>query len=133
MGFLGLVFVSLTLAGSAPARAQESAQTLERRIERLEKVLEQTRAELQAARAAAGDSARLAEIERKIEVLAREIEQLKLGEAAPAAAEGGEARYGVGPAASKVYGKKGVSIGGYGEFLYPNFDGERENGEPSGE
>jgi hypothetical protein len=39
----------------------------------------------------------------------------------------------VGPAASKVYGKKGVSIGGYGEFLYQNFDKERENGEPSGE
>ena len=133
MGFLGLVFVSLTLASSAPARAQEPAQTLERRIERLEKLLEQTRAELQAARAASDDSARLAEIERKIEVLAREIEQLKLGEAAPAAAEGGRPRYGVGPAASKVYGKKGVSIGGYGEFLYQSFDGENENGEPSDE
>ncbi len=131
VGLLCLVLVCSALA--APARAQEPAQTLERRIERLEKLLAHTRAELEAARSAAADPARLAEIERKIEILAREIEQLKLGEAAPAAAEGQELRYGVGPAASKVYGKKGVSIGGYGEFLYQNFDGERENGEPSGQ
>ncbi|HKF43600.1 MAG TPA: TonB-dependent receptor, partial [Thermoanaerobaculia bacterium] len=118
---------------AAPARADEPKQTLEQRIERLEKLLAETRSELEKARAAAADPARLAEIERKIEILAREIEQLKLAEAAPAAAEGKDLPYGVGPAASKVYGRKGVSIGGYGEFLYQNFDKERENGEPSGE
>ena len=131
VGFLCLVLISSALAGSAQARADEPGQTLERRVERLEKLLAETRAELQAAKAAAADPKRLAEIERQIEVLAREIEELKLGEAAPAAAEGKDLRYGVGPAASKVYGKKGVSIGGYGEFLYQNFDGKRENREPS--
>lgn len=131
VGLLCIVLVSSALVWSVPARADEPAQKLERRIERLEKLLAQTRAELEAVRSAASDPGRLAEIERKIEVLAREIEELKLGEAAPAAVEGKDLRYGVGPAASKVYGKKGVSIGGYGEFLYQNFDGKRENGKPS--
>jgi thiamine biosynthesis lipoprotein ApbE len=115
-------------------RLEEAPPILEQRIERLEKLLAETRAELEAAGAVpAGDAARLAEIERQIEILAREVEQLKLGEAAPAAAEITDLRYGVGPAASKVYGKKGVSIGGYGEFLYENFAGLRQDGEPSGQ
>jgi len=115
------------------ALADEPPQTLEQRVDRLEKLLAATRAELAAAKSAAGiDPGRLSEIERQIEILAREIEQLKLGEAAPAASEIKDLRYGVGPAASKVYGKKGVSIGGYGEFLYQNFSGSRQDGEPSG-
>jgi len=123
--------ILVQLSAASPATAQQAGPALEQRIERLEKLLAQTRAELEAARSAASDPGRLAEIERKIEVLAREIEELKLGEASPGAAESNDLRYGVGPAASKVYGKKGVSIGGYGEFLYQNFDGKRENGEPS--
>ena len=123
--------ILVQLSAASPATAQQAGSALEQRIERLEKLLAQTRAELEAARSAASDPGRLAEIERKIEVLAREIEELKLGEASPGAAESNDLRYGVGPAASKVYGKKGVSIGGYGEFLYQNFDGKRENGEPS--
>lgn len=130
---LGLAVLFGSLAIPFGALADEPPKTVEERIERLEKLLQQTRAELQAARAAAADPDRLAEIERKIEVLAREVEQLKLGEAAAAPAESGDLRYGVGPAASKVYGKKGVSIGGYGEFLYENFADEREDGQPSGE
>jgi hypothetical protein len=113
-------------------QGSESTRELEQRIERLEKLLAETRAELAAARAAAVDAKRLAEIERQIEILAREIEQLKLGEAAPPSTGAPDLRYGVGPAASKVYGKKGVSIGGYGEFVYQNFAGRREDGEPSG-
>lgn len=124
-------FAAAILLGAGPARADEPAQTLEQRIERLEKLLAQTRAELEAARAVS-DTKRLSEIERQIEILAREIEQLRVGEAAPSAAEAKDLRYGVGPAASKVYGKKGVSIGGYGEFLFQSFAGHRENGKPSG-
>jgi len=126
------LFSASFLAAPVASRADEPSPTLEQRIDRLEKLLAKTRAELEAAKAAAGDPGRLAEIERRIEVLAREIEQLKLGEAAPAAAGAEGSRYGVGPAAAKVYGKKGVSIGGYGEFLYQNFAGHREDGEPSG-
>ncbi len=123
----------LFLAAAAPpgARADEPL-TLEQRIERLEKLLQQTRAELAAARSApVADAARLAEIERQIQVLAEEIEQLKLGETAAAPATDKPGR-GVGPAAAKVYGAKpGVSIGGYGEALYQNFAGKDQSGRPS--
>lgn len=126
-----LATVFLAVFAAAPARAQGPPQTLEQRIEKLERLIAQTRAELAAARtAASADPARLAEIERKIEILATEVETLKLGEAA--APERKDFRYGIGPAAAKVYGKKGVSIGGYGEFLYENFDSTRQDGEPSG-
>lgn len=128
-----LLAASLFVSVLPRALADEPPQTLEQRVDRLEKLLAATRAELAAAKSAAGiDPGRLSEIERQIEILAREIEQLKLGEAAPAASEIKDLRYGVGPAASKVYGKKGVSIGGYGEFLYQNFSGSRQDGEPSG-
>jgi hypothetical protein len=132
-GLRGAVFAASVLMTALPVLADEPRETLEQRVEKLEKLLAETRAELAAAKAAAGaDPRRLREIERQIEVLAREIEQWKLGEVAPAASESKDVRYGVGPAASKVYGKKGVSIGGYGEFLYQNFGGSRQDGEPSG-
>ena len=127
-----LLAVSLFAAVSTRALADEQPQTLEQRVDRLEKLLAATRAELAAAKSAAGaDPQRFSEIERQIEVLALEIEQLKLGEAAPAPPDAKNLRLGVGPAASKVYGRKGVSIGGYGEFLYENFSGKRQDGEPS--
>lgn len=127
-----LLAVSLFAAVSPLALADEPPQTLEQRVDRIEKLLAATRAELAAAKSAAGvDPGRLSEIERQIEVLAREIEQSKLGEAAPAPPDAKDRRFGVGPAASKVYGRKGVSIGGYGEFLYENFSGKRQDGEPS--
>jgi len=103
------------------------------RVAEMERQLRELRQQVEAMKASAqgGD---VAEVERKIDVLTREIENLKLGEAAPAASveEGGV--HGLGPAASKVYAvKQGVSIGGYGEFLYQNFDGSLEDGTPSGE
>src|SRR5688572_14311101 len=83
-----------------------------------------------APRARAQDE-RVTELERKVEVLASELEQLRLGTAADTAGLG--SRRGLGPAASKVYGvARGVSIGGYGEMLYENFDKQREDDAPSG-
>jgi hypothetical protein len=123
-------------------------------MQRLEKLLEETRAELEALKAAstaASTDAKLVEIERKIDILAQEIESMKLGEAAagapavaaatgttpvppaPTTQEQSAQRYGLGLAASKVYGvRRGVSIGGYGEILYENFAGTRQDGTPSG-
>jgi hypothetical protein len=75
--------------------------------------------------------ARVIELERRVDVLTREIEDLKLGSVAdtmPAVA-----RMGLGRAASKVYSvTRGVSLGGYGEMLYENFDRVREDDQPSG-
>lgn len=68
------------------------------------------------------------EQDRKIEILSQEIEKLKAGkDLFPEAKEKG--RYGYGPAASKVYEiNQGVSIGGYGEFLYQRFARQNQAG-----
>ena len=66
------------------------------------------------------------EIKRRIDALAQEIERLKLGEAL---VEADQMRFGFGPAASKIYRtERGVSIGGYGEAVYYNYAGERDDG-----
>lgn len=72
------------------------------------------------------DSARVAELERRIDAVTRELERLRLGRDVVVA---DSALPGFGPAASKVYRvNQGVSLGGYGEILYENFAGVRENG-----
>ncbi len=69
--------------------------------------------------AAAPDAASNEELERRIDVLAGEIEKLRIGEAANRAEE---SVYGLGPAASKIYRvNEGLSIGGYGEVEYRNY------------
>lgn len=66
------------------------------------------------------------ELKRRIDALAQEIEQLKLGEAL---VEADQMRFGFGPAASKIYRtERGVSIGGYGEAVYYNYAGEKDDG-----
>ena len=73
----------------------------------------------------------LAELTRRVNILAEEIERLKLGRAAATA---DESQHGLGPAASKVYrAEGGVSIGGYGEMVYTNFAGKKDNGAVGGE
>ncbi len=71
------------------------------------------------------DKDRLEEVEKQIEVLAEEVERLRLG----AVAEPEYTSYtGLGPAASKVYGvEKGLSIGGYGEIVYANYQHSSKN------
>ncbi len=138
-----LVLAPLALLGAAmPLAAQEveGDQATERdRLEALEQEITELRAEIERLKRAtpqagepapAPDDGRLAELERRIEVLAEEIEKLTLGEAA-AQADRGE--FGLGPAASKVYRTgEGLSIGGYGELLYENFDSSRDDGAASG-
>jgi hypothetical protein len=117
----------LAVLAAAPAVAQST----EERVRELERKVAELAAEVEKARQAAGpESAALAELERRIELVAAELEQLKLGEAA---VEADESRHGLGPAASKVYRReRGVSVGGYGEVLYQNFAGSRDDGAPSG-
>ncbi len=84
-----------------------------------------------AAQDAAADSVDLAELLQRIEVLTLEIEELRLGTEVVAPAD--TSVLGFGPAASRVYGvSQGVSVGGYGEFIYQRFSGSREDGTPSG-
>ena len=58
---------------------------------------------------------RVAELERQLDAVAGEVERFELRDVMPVVGEG---RWGLGPAASKIYQKdQGLSIGGYGEFL----------------
>jgi len=69
------------------------------------------------------------EMERKIEILTREIEKGKMG---PGVTPAEKSHHGFGPAASKVYNiNRGVSIGGYGEMVYQNFNSKKDDGTPS--
>jgi outer membrane murein-binding lipoprotein Lpp len=73
----------------------------------------------------------LEEIRRQIDILTRQIEELRVGSEEPALAESGA--FGLGAAASKVYRtQRGVSIGGYGEMVYENYAGDRDDGVASG-
>jgi hypothetical protein len=69
-------------------------------------------------------TARLAELERQVAVLAADAERARFGDVF---VKPGESVHGMGPAASKVYNSaSGVTIGGYGEALYQQFDGEKD-------
>jgi hypothetical protein len=75
-----------------------AAQTVTERLEKLEKDHQQLK-----------------------EAYSKEIERLQFGSFVPAL---GESKFGLGPAASKVYAQdEGISIGGYGEFLYQQISG----------
>ena len=68
-----------------------------------------------------GTDERIAALEQQVQALTGELEQDRFGDVLP---ELGESVYGMGPAASKIYSKdQGLSIGGYGEVLYQNYNG----------
>ena len=74
------------------------------------------------------DAQRIQELERKVDILSHQIEAQQTGSNQPVA-EAGQSRYGLGAPASKVYSTpSGLSIGGYGEFLYQNFDKKLQDG-----
>jgi hypothetical protein len=77
------------------------------------------------------DTTAIKRLEGQVEAITQELEELKLGGDVVAKAD--TSVYGFGPAASKVYkAGQGVSIGGYGEVLYQNFAGSRQDDAPSG-
>ncbi|HEX7180527.1 MAG TPA: hypothetical protein VF756_01695 [Thermoanaerobaculia bacterium] len=128
VGVVSVAALLLCLA-AAPAVAQSNDERI-RQLEREVAALKEAIAALKSGEGQVEDGGRIAELERKLEVLAGEIEKMRIGEAAVEADEG---QHGLGPAASKIYRtERGLSIGGYGELLYQNFDGERDNGTASG-
>jgi hypothetical protein len=69
----------------------------------------------------------IADLVRRVDVLTEEVSTLRTQVAVPEEPELKSA-YGLGPAASKVYGaQRGLSIGGYGEANYINFIGDEED------
>jgi hypothetical protein len=70
-------------------------------------------------------------LERKTDILSQEVEKLRTNLAIPEEAQYKSA-YGLGPAASKVYGvAKGLSIGGYGEGSYSAKVGDKGSSKDS--
>jgi hypothetical protein len=65
----------------------------------------------------------------RIDALAAEVSRLKESLAVPET-EALRSRYGLGPAASKVYGQDGLSIGGYGEFFFGHSLGDADERKP---
>jgi uncharacterized small protein (DUF1192 family) len=118
--------LALALAEPWGARAQDMSP------EEMQKAIAALQAEVARLKADVATGDRLAEIERRVDILAAEIEKSRTGGAtdteAPPSGEPG-----LGPAASKIYGKsKGVSIGGYGEVLYDHPSSAQQDGAPSG-
>lgn len=74
---------------------------------------------------------RIEDLEKKVQVLTDEVQNAKAGyELIPSVGEG---KFGLSPAASKVYQvKKGVSLGGYGEMIYNNQARKDQSGAYSG-
>lgn len=108
---------ALTFTNTEVAGAQQNVEQLREQVEELRRELAQ-RDESDA------------ELRRQIELLTRQIEALTLGEDV---VQADTSIFGFAPAASKVYRvRQGVSIGGYGEFLYESFAEDREDGVPSG-
>ena len=119
---------AFALAAAVSAQQPDRVRELEKQVADLQRRLDQLSA-------SADESIRrqVEELRRQIDVLTREIENLKSAapEKAPEA-EGSRGSHGLGPAASKIYGvTRGVSIGGYGDAIYQNFDRKRDDGEPS--
>jgi hypothetical protein len=124
--------VVLCAASVNTLQAEELSET-QSRIRELEVRIAEIEAELKAVRDERGptEQANVAELQRRIDLLAAELEKIRLG--AAASDRPPESRYGLGPAASRVYGaRRGVSIGGYGEALFEELSTQNDAGEESG-
>ena len=109
------------------AWAQEGAVT----VEELELRVRQLESALAELRETGTTQDRLDQLAHQIGVLAAEVEDLRVGETV--VAEASISVHGLGPGASKVYRtERGVSIGGYGEWLGSFYDGKDQSGDPSG-
>lgn len=119
-----LLFLFFALASPLAAQQPDRVRELEKKVEELQQRLDRLSA-------GADEATRLQieELRRQIDVLTREIENLKSAAPEKPAPSGSRGAFGLGPAASRVYGlTRGVSVGGYGEVLYQNFDDKREDG-----
>jgi hypothetical protein len=120
---LGILLFALI---AHPVSAQNRGAALEEKIDRLQQQMLDMQKELESLRAQQQRTQEEAktkqgESERKTGILAEEFEKLKTNLTVPELTEY-KSLYGLGPAASKVYGtRRGLSIGGYAEGYYSKF------------
>ncbi len=125
------VFTTLTLL-SFSAQALDKPKTMEdmwKIIQAQQKQIDALKAKPQSSEKSSVDkpepTGEVKNLERKTDILSQEVEKLRTNLAIPDEAKYKSA-YGLGPAASKVYGvSKGLSIGGYGEANYRGIVGDK--------
>lgn len=106
-----------------PAAAAPSAE--QERLDRIEKNQEELRRQLEGLKKKSDDGSKVDEMERRQGILTEELRRLREAIVLPATKEL-KSSYGLGPAASKVYGvSRGISIGGYGEANFKNIVSDR--------
>lgn len=121
LALMGLV-VAPTARGDDDAAVRAKMAELERKQEALQQEMRLLREKLEAPKEPEG---RVADVERKQDVITEEVRKLREALVLPETKEL-KSQYGLGPAASKVYGvTKGVSLGSYGEFNYKNVVSDR--------
>ena len=110
------------VALSAPASALEKPQTMEdmwKIIQAQQKQIDEMKSGMQSCCSCQDCRWRCKELRAKNRCSDQEVEKLRTNMSIPDEVKYKSA-YGLGPAASKVYGAgKGLSIGGYGEANYP--------------
>lgn len=111
---------------------QEQQKQIDTLNKKLEARAEPDASENAAAPAISGrgatESTQVKEVARKTDILTREVEKLRTALVIPEE-KALKSKYGLGPAASKVYyADKGLSIGGYGEASYQNFVSDKGTG-----
>jgi len=127
---LTILLAALIVAGGT---VRVSLAADDQRIQELERQMGEMQKELQALREerrkdTEAEKAQQGEAERKTNVLAEEFEKLKTNLTVPEDIEY-KSLYGLGPAASRVYGiKRGLSIGGYAEGYYSKLVSDRTPG-----
>lgn len=118
--------VTFTVVTTIVVSPQASQAVDERRIQDLERQVIEMQKELQTLRQERKQEEERAqkqkvESERKTNILAEEFEKLKTNLTVPEETTY-KSSYGLGPAASKIYGtRRGLSIGGYAEGFYSKF------------
>lgn len=124
----GWLFLALGIAlawiGSESGSAQERSTEEEELTSEIE-VLEATENE-EGSEAAQDD---VEELERRIDLLAEELERLRSGEGGRELTDDTARAMGLAPSASTVFrANRGLSIAGYGEFLYENYAAAKQDG-----
>jgi hypothetical protein len=138
---LGLLVAAAVIATGVPAAWAEDDAAMKARMAELERENQEMKEEMRELRelletsipkkpagqqvpgpdgdaAAAAEPVRVEEVERQQGVLTEELRKIKEALVLPEHKEL-KSEYGLGPAASKVYGvTRGLSLGGYGEFNY---------------
>lgn len=128
--FLALFFVVSTGTIFANSDEEEIRKKLEEIEKRLDELETRQPEPVQAQPEQPTQTVEVEELRRQVDILAEEIERLRSGEAEIEISDEKARDLGLGPAAASIYRKeRGVSLAGYGEMLYENFDDELESGQ----